>query len=123
MRSTFVNQQMNMKRQVFATPTMRTYYPDNCIMKRDVGEYYGDPYEIAERTVRMFALHDACRDPTAVTLECTFDSLGLNPLDMVEVFLGIEREFDMEFDEEDCESMRTVNDIVEFLAKSSATKV
>ena len=122
MRSTFVNQQMSVKRLVFATPAMRTYYPDNVIMKRDVGEYYCDPMDVAERTVRMFALHDACRDPTAVTLECSFEALGLNALDMVEVFLGLEREFDMEFDEEDCELLRTVNDVVEFLAKSSATK-
>jgi acyl carrier protein len=49
-------------------------------------------------------------------------SLGLNALDMVEVFLAIEREFDMEIDEEDCEKMTTVNDLVEFLARSSATK-
>ena len=112
----------SMKKLVFATPTMRTYYPDNIIMKRLEGEYYADPMAIAERAVRMIALHDACRDPSAVTLECTFESLGLNGLDMVEVFLGIEREFDMEIDEEECEKMRTVNDLVEFLARSSATK-
>jgi acyl carrier protein len=41
---------------------------------------------------------------------------------MVEVFLGIEREFDLEIDEEECEKMTTVNDLVEFLAKNPATK-
>ena len=111
-----------MKRLVFATPAMRTYYPDNVLMKRVYGEYYCDPLNVAERCVRMFALHDACRDPTAVTLEKSFEELGLNALDMCEVFLCIEREFDMEIDEEECEKMRTVNDLVEFLARSPATK-
>lgn len=111
-----------MKSLVFATGSIRTYYPDNVIMNRIEGEYYSDPMEVAERCVRMIALHDACHDPSSVTLECTFKSLGLNALDMVEVFLAIEREFDMEIDEEDCEKMTTVNDLVEFLARSSATK-
>lgn len=101
---------------------MRTYYPDNVIMHRVKGEYYSDPMEVAERTVRMIALHDACQDPSAVTLDSSFGSLGLNALDMVEVFLGLEREFDIEIDDEDCEKMRTVNDIVEFLARNPATK-
>ena len=41
---------------------------------------------------------------------------------MVEVFLGVEREFDLEIGEDECESMTTVNDLVEFLAKNFYTK-
>jgi acyl carrier protein len=41
---------------------------------------------------------------------------------MVEVFMGCEREFDMEMSEEDCEAMTTINCLVEFLAKNPATK-
>jgi acyl carrier protein len=41
---------------------------------------------------------------------------------MAEVYLGAEREFDLEISEEDCESMNTVNDLVEFLARNFYTK-
>jgi len=57
-----------------------------------------------------------------VTLGKSFAEIGLNALDMCEVFIGCEREFDLEIAEEECEQMRTVNDLVEFLSKNSATK-
>lgn len=96
--------------------------PDGVLMKREQGSYYSDPMEVAERVVRLIALHDACRDPASVTLGKTFVEIGLNALDMCEVFIGVEREFDLEIAEEECEQMRTVNDLVEFLSKNSATK-
>lgn len=91
-------------------------------MKRNEGDYYADPKDVAERVVRMLALHDNIKDPAAITLGSSFESLGLNGLDMAEVFLGAEREFDLEISEEDCESMNTVNDLVEFLARNFYTK-
>ena len=100
----------------------RGYYKDNVLMSREQGEYYADPLDVAERVVRMIGLHDSCKDPAAVALSKPFGDCGLNALDMCEVFLGCEREFDLEISEEDCESMRTVNDLVEHLAKHPSTK-
>lgn len=59
----------------------RFYYPDNVLMKREEGEYFADPLAIAERVVRLVGLHDAVKDPAAVTIKSTFDEIGLNPLD------------------------------------------
>ena len=70
----------------------------------------------------MIGLHDACVDPAAVTLSKPFAACGLNALDMVEVYLGCEREFDLEISEEDCEAMTTVNCLVEHLARHPSTK-
>ena len=95
---------------------------DGILMPREQGEYYSDPMDVAERTVRTIGLHDNVIDPSAVTLNKTFEELGLNALDMVEVFLGVEREFDLEISEEDCERMETVNDLVDFLSKNPFTK-
>jgi len=50
----------------------RTYYPDNVLMKREKGDYYSDPVGVAERVVRLIALHDACKDPANVTLSQKF---------------------------------------------------
>ena len=44
------------------------YYPDNVLMKRVEGDYFADPTEVAERVVRLLALHDNIRDPAAITL-------------------------------------------------------
>ena len=52
----------------------------------------------------------------------SFEEIGLNALDMCEVFMGVEREFDFEIDEEDCETMTTVNDLIEFVARSPHSK-
>ena len=91
-------------------------------MKREEGEYFADPKAVAERVVRLIALHDNVNDPTAITLNSSFEELGLNALDMAEVFLAAEKEFDLEIDEDECEGMTTVNDLVEFLAKNFYTK-
>ena len=78
--------------------------------------------DVAERVVRLIALHDNVNDPTAVTPNKKFEELGLNALDLCEIFIGVEREFDLEIAEESCEEMTTVNDLVEFLARNPATK-
>ena len=41
---------------------------------------------------------------------------------MCEIFIGLEREFDMEFADVDCEEMKTIEDIVEALARNPFTK-
>ena len=41
---------------------------------------------------------------------------------MCEVFIGCEREFDLEISEEDCEAMTTIQDLVEHIAKHPSTK-
>ena len=78
--------------------------------------------DVAERIVRLIALHDNVSDPSSVKLSSNFTELGLNALDMCEVFIGVEREFDLEISEEDCEAMLSVQDLVEFLAKNPNTK-
>ena len=91
-------------------------------MEREEGDYYADPMNVAERVVRLIALHDNVKDPSSIVLNSTFTELGLNVLDLQEIFLQAEREFDLEISEEDCESFTTVNDLVENLARNFYTK-
>ena len=102
---------------------LRTYYPNGQLMKRDEGDYYADPVEVAERVVRLIALHDNVKNPSAVTLESEFSTLGFNVLDMQEIFLQAEREFDVEISEDDCESFHSVNDLVENISRNFYTKL
>ena len=102
---------------------MRTYFKDNVIMEREYGDgYMADPLATAERIVRLLALHDNVKDPSDVTLGQSFEEVGLNALDMCEVYIMLEKEFDFEISEDDCESFTTINDLVEHVSRSFYAK-
>lgn len=101
----------------------RGYYKDGVIMEREYGEgYMNDPVATAERIVRCIALHDNVNDPSNITLGASFEELGLNELDMCEIYIMLEKEFDFEISEDDCETFVTVNDLVEFVARNFYAK-
>ncbi len=51
-----------------------------------------------------------------VTLDSSFiDDLGADTLDMVELYLALADEFDMEIPDEDTEKLQTVREAVEYL--------
>ena len=52
----------------------------------------------------------------AVTKEASFiDDLGADSLDVVELIMALEEEFDMEIPDADAEKISTVNDVVEYI--------
>jgi acyl carrier protein len=54
-----------------------------------------------------------------VTLEANVvDDLGADSLDVVELVMALEEAFDLEIPDDEAEKIRTVKDIVEYLAKS-----
>jgi acyl carrier protein len=51
-----------------------------------------------------------------VTLEASFkDDLGADSLDVVELVMELEDEFDMEISDEDAEKITTVGEVVEYI--------
>ena len=53
---------------------------------------------------------------TAVTLEASFiDDLGADSLDIVELIMALEEEFDMEIPDEDAEKIVSVSDVVDYI--------
>ena len=58
-------------------------------------------------------------DETEVTMESTFiDDLGADSLDVFQIIMGIEEEFDIEIPNEDAEKIVTVGDAVEQIKKA-----
>ena len=56
---------------------------------------------------------------TAVTMEASFiDDLGADSLDIVELIMALEEEFDMEIPDADAEKVVTVNDVVEYIKEN-----
>jgi acyl carrier protein len=55
-------------------------------------------------------------DPDRVKPEASFiDDLGADSLDIVELVMAMEEEFDIEIPDEDAEKLRTVQDVLKYL--------
>ena len=53
-------------------------------------------------------------DPEEITMDTTFvDDLGADSLDVFQIIMGLEEEFDIEISNEDAEKIVTVGDAVE----------
>lgn len=53
---------------------------------------------------------------TAITPESSFiDDLGADSLDIVELIMALEEEFDLEIPDSDAEKVVTVNDVVDYI--------
>lgn len=58
-------------------------------------------------------------DETEVTMESTFiDDIGADSLDVFQIIMGIEEEFDIEIPNEEAEKIVTVGDAVEQIKKA-----
>ena len=55
-------------------------------------------------------------DESVITMDSAFiDDLGADSLDVVELIMGLENEFDLEIPDEDAETITTVGDVVEYI--------
>jgi acyl carrier protein len=55
-------------------------------------------------------------DPEKVKAEASFiDDLGADSLDIVELVMAMEEEFDLEIPDEDAEKLKSVNDVQSYL--------
>lgn len=55
-------------------------------------------------------------EPDEVILEASFiDDLGADSLDIVELIMAFEEEFDLEIPDEDAEKIKMVKDVVDYL--------
>ena len=58
-------------------------------------------------------------DTSEVTMETTFvDDLGADSLDVFQIIMGIEEEFDIEIDQEEAEKIVSVGDAVDEIKKA-----
>ncbi len=72
--------------------------------------------KIKETIVEQLGVAD-----TAVTMESSFiDDLGADSLDIVELIMALEEEFDLEIPDSDAEKIITVGDVVEYIKEHVA---
>ena len=89
-------------------PQPRTYTKTN---------YFSDPEDIALRVSSIIALHDNLKTED-IRLTHTFEELGLEELDKIDIIFALEMFFDMSIPPEHFEKFKNVYDVVQYLSKS-----
>lgn len=56
-------------------------------------------------------------DADMVTADTTLEDLGADSLDLVEVIMAIEDEFDVQIKDEDLENLKSVGDLINYISK------
>ena len=74
--------------------------------------------EVFER-VKKIIMEQLGAVDSAVTMEASFlDDLGADSLDIVELVMALEEEFDIEIPDTDAEKVVTVGDVVEYIKEN-----
>lgn len=71
--------------------------------------------------VQQITVEQLSVEPSAVNMESTFvDDLGADSLDIVELIMAFEEEFEVEIPDEEAEKIRSVADAVELIKAKKA---
>ena len=71
---------------------------------------------VFEKVRDVIAEQLGVEDVEIITMDTTFiDDLGADSLDIVELIMALEEEFDIEIPEADAEKISTVGDVVEYI--------
>lgn len=72
-----------------------------------------------EAKVKDIVIDQLGCDAAEVTMEAAFiDDLGADSLDIVELIMALEEEFDLEIPDEDAEKIKTVGQVVDYIKNS-----
>jgi len=78
--------------------------------------YSGGNAMSVEEKVKNIIVEQLGVDMETVTPEASFiDDLGADSLDIVELVMTMEEEFDLEIPDEDAEKIKTVNDVISYI--------
>ncbi len=73
--------------------------------------------ESADR-IKKIIVKQSGIDESKITENSSFlDALGLDSLDIIELIMAFEEEFDIEIPDKDAEKMKTVGDVIRYLDK------
>ena len=68
--------------------------------------------EISARILGIIA-ETQHKDPAQVTIDSTFEELGIDSMDGVNIVFALENEFDINVPDDEVKKLRTVRDVVE----------
>lgn len=74
---------------------------------------------VLEKVKEVISEQLGIEDTDSITTETTFiDDLGADSLDIVELIMALEEEFDMEIPDSDAEKVVSVGDVVEYIKEN-----
>ena len=74
---------------------------------------------VLEKVKEVISEQLGIEDTDSITTETTFiDDLGADSLDIVELIMALEEEFDMEISEEEAEKITSVGDVVSYIEEN-----
>src|ERR1700688_5010985 len=68
--------------------------------------------DLTQRVLRIIA-ETQRKDPAQVTIDSTFEELGIDSMDGINIIFALENEFNVNVPDEDVKSIRSVRDVVE----------
>jgi acyl carrier protein len=77
--------------------------------------------EVFERVRRVVAENQQI-EPQKITIDSTFEELGIDSFDGVNLLFGIESEFDIQVSDEDAKKLRGIRDVVEGVERLTADR-
>lgn len=72
--------------------------------------------EITARILQIIA-ETQRKDPAEVTIDSTFEDLGIDSMDGVNIVFALENEFDINVPDEDVKKLRSVREVVDGVTK------
>src|SRR5258708_226416 len=79
------------------------------------------PEELTPRILRIIA-ETQRKDPAQVTVGSSFEELGIDSMDGVNIIFALENEFDINVPDEEVKNIRSVRDMVEGVRQLVAAK-
>jgi len=80
------------------------------------------PEEVRDRVIRCIA-ETQHLDPETVTIDSTFEELGIDSLDGINILFALETEFEIDIPDDAAQNIRTVREMVEGVERLLAEKV
>jgi acyl carrier protein len=91
------------------------------LTKGDLTAANPQPGDVTQRVLRIIADNQR-KDVSLVTMESSFEELGIDSMDAVNIVFALENEFNVNVPDEEMKNIRSVRDIVEGIHKLVAAK-